>query len=46
MRVSDILDKYSNAVEIEGAVNRPGKYAIGDRLLTVKDLLAVARYNR
>ena len=43
VQVGDILDKYSNAVEIEGAVNRPGKYAIGESLLTVKDLINIAQ---
>lgn len=41
--VGDILRKYTNAVEIEGAVNRPGKYAIGDNLRTLKDLIRIAQ---
>lgn len=43
VRVGDILNKYSNAVEIEGAVNRPGKYAIGEGINTLKDLVNVAQ---
>lgn len=43
IRVGDILDEYSNAVTIEGAVHRPGKYAIGDELHTVKDLVEIAQ---
>lgn len=43
VKVGDILDKFSNAVEILGAVNRPGKYAIGDRLRTLKDLVNMAQ---
>ena len=41
--VGDILEKFSNSVEIQGAVNRPGKYAIGDRLRTLKDLVNMAQ---
>lgn len=43
VEVGDILDKYSNAVTIEGAVNRPGKYAIGEELITLKDLINIAQ---
>lgn len=43
VQVGDILDKYSNVVEIEGAVDRPGRYAIGESLRTVKDLLNIAQ---
>jgi len=42
INVGNILDKYSNMVEIEGAVNRPGKYAVGDGIKTVKDLVNIA----
>ncbi len=41
--VGEILTKYSNAVQIDGAVNRPGKYAIGDRVRTIKDLVNMAQ---
>ncbi len=40
--VSTILDRYENRVSIEGAVFRPGEYAIEDGLLTLKDLIAKA----
>lgn len=43
IRVGNILDEYSNAVTIEGAVERAGKYAIGDDLLTLKDLINKAQ---
>jgi Periplasmic protein involved in polysaccharide export len=41
--VGNILDRFSNMVEITGAVYRPGKYAIGDKIRTVRDLVAVAQ---
>ncbi|OJV36699.1 MAG: hypothetical protein BGO33_04185 [Bacteroidia bacterium 43-41] len=41
--ISSILKRFSNMVEIDGAVNRPGQYAIGDQIRTVKDLVAIAR---
>lgn len=43
VEIGNILDKYSNMVEITGAVNRPGKYAVGDRIKTVKDLIDIAQ---
>ncbi len=43
VEVGNILDKYSNMVEISGAVNRPGKYAIGDRIRTLRDLIDIAQ---
>lgn len=46
IRVGDILDDYSNAVTIEGAVDRPGKYAIGEELRTLKDLINIAQGTR
>jgi protein involved in polysaccharide export with SLBB domain len=42
IEVGGILDKYSNMVEITGAIERPGKYAVGDRIKTVRDLVEVA----
>lgn len=42
VRVSDILDRYENRVSIEGSVFRPGSYAIGDKIQTVKDLVKYA----
>lgn len=41
--VGNILDKYTNLVEITGAVYRPGKYAIGNQINTVRDLISVAQ---
>lgn len=40
--ISPILKRFSNMVEIDGAINRPGQYAIGDRIRTVKDLVSIA----
>lgn len=41
--VGNILDQYSNMVEITGAVYRPGKYAIGEQIKTVRDLISIAQ---
>lgn len=41
--VGEIINKFTNAVEIEGSVNRPGKYAIGNEIRTVKDLIEIAQ---
>lgn len=41
--VGNILEKYANMVEITGAVERPGKYAVGDRVKTVRDLIEIAQ---
>jgi protein involved in polysaccharide export with SLBB domain len=43
VEVSNILEKYANMVEITGSVYRPGKYAIGDRINTVRDLIEIAQ---
>ncbi len=40
--VDSISEKFSNMAEISGAIERPGKYAIGDRIKTVRDLVDVA----
>ncbi|MFA6334611.1 MAG: SLBB domain-containing protein [Bacteroidales bacterium] len=40
--VGNILDKYENRVEIEGAIFRPGIYAIDSGLKTIKDLVNMA----
>ena len=42
VEVNNILDEYANMVEITGSVYRPGRYAIGDKIITVRDLLEVA----
>ncbi|MDO5664504.1 MAG: SLBB domain-containing protein [Bacteroidia bacterium] len=41
--VGDILTRFTNRVEITGAVYRPGQYAIGDQIKTVKGLVAIAQ---
>lgn len=43
VEVSSILEKYANMVEITGSVYRPGRYAIGDRINTVRDLIEIAQ---
>lgn len=43
VNISSILKRFSNMVEIDGAVNRPGQYAIGDQIRTVKDLVSIAQ---
>ena len=42
INVDDISEKFSNMVEITGAIERPGKYAVGDRIKTVRDLVDIA----
>ena len=37
--VSPILDRFSNRVEIQGAVYRPGMFELGNGISTVKDLI-------
>lgn len=43
VEVGNILERFANKVEISGAVYRPGTYAIGDQIRTVKDLIAIAQ---
>lgn len=40
--VSTILDRYSNRVELKGAVYRPGYYEIGSKITSVRDLITSA----
>jgi protein involved in polysaccharide export with SLBB domain len=40
--VGTILDRFENKVEILGAVFRPGEFAIGEKIKTVKQLIASA----
>ena len=40
--VGTILDRYANRVELKGAVYRPGMFAIGDDIRTVRDLIRKA----
>ncbi len=40
--VGTILDRYANRVEVRGAVMRPGTFAIGDGISTVRDLIRKA----
>lgn len=42
IEVDSIQGKYANMVEVEGAIERPGNYAIGDRIQTVRDLVEIA----
>lgn len=37
--VGEVTDKYSNKIELKGAVNRPGIYAISNNLRTVRELI-------
>ncbi len=41
--VGNILTRFANRVSIEGAVMRPGSYAIGDDIKTVGDLMKMAQ---
>ncbi|MCH5224645.1 MAG: SLBB domain-containing protein [Muribaculaceae bacterium] len=40
--VGTVLDRYTNKVELQGSVMRPGMYAIGPNVSTVAELLGVA----
>ena len=40
--VGTVLDRYANKVELDGAVLRPGMYAIGQNVTTVSELIAAA----
>ena len=40
--IGTILDKFANRVSVEGAVFRPGDYALNERIRTVGQLIAVA----
>ncbi len=42
LEIATILPDYENKVEIAGAIYRPGVYAIGSDIKTVKDLIDVA----
>lgn len=42
LTVGTILDRYANRVEIKGSVYRPGMFAIGKDLNTVRDLIKKA----
>lgn len=43
IEVGNILEKYANMVEVTGSVYRPGRYAIGEHIRTVGDLVKVAQ---
>ena len=43
IQVDSILSRFTNMVEISGSVYRPGKYAISDRISTVRDLVEIAQ---
>ena len=40
--VGSILERFANMVEISGAIYRPGTYAIGNEIRTVRDLVNIA----
>ncbi len=40
--IGTVIDRYSNRAELKGAVNRPGVYAIGTDIKTMRDLIAKA----
>lgn len=40
--VGTVLDRFSNRVELKGAVNRPGLYALGKGTTTLNDLISKA----
>lgn len=40
--VGTVIDRFSNRAELKGAVNRPGTYAIGKDINTLRDLIAKA----
>lgn len=40
--VGNILDRYENRITISGTVFRPGTYALGDKIKTLKDLVKYA----
>lgn len=40
--IGEVTDRYTNKVDLNGAVNRPGTYAISDNVSTVKELINVA----
>lgn len=40
--VGNVLDRYSNRVELKGAVSRPGLYALGNKATTVRELITLA----
>lgn len=39
LTIGTVIDRFSNKAEVKGAVNRPGAYAIGNKLSTLVDLL-------
>lgn len=40
--IGSVTNKYTNKVELRGAVNRPGTYAINDEIRTVRELVNTA----
>ena len=42
LTVGAMLDRYSNRIEIKGAVYRPGAYELGNQIQTVSQLIAMA----
>ncbi len=42
VKVGEILNRYENRVRIEGAVFRPGEFALSDQLITLTQLIQMA----
>lgn len=42
LNIGEMLDRYENKLEIQGAVYRPGIYQLGNEIKTVKQLIAKA----
>ena len=42
MTVNRISDRYENRVTLTGVVKRPGDYALGNKIRTVRDLMEAA----
>ncbi|MDE5842247.1 MAG: SLBB domain-containing protein [Muribaculaceae bacterium] len=40
--VGNVLDRFSNRVEVKGAVTRPGLYALGNGITTLRELISKA----
>ncbi|MBR4312636.1 MAG: SLBB domain-containing protein [Bacteroidaceae bacterium] len=42
INVGEIIQRYENRVEIQGAVYRPGHYQLNDKVNTISELIAIA----
>ena len=43
LKVDDMLDRYSNMVEVKGAVFRPGLYELGKEVTSIRSLVKMAQ---